>query len=172
MPHGLDTQKEVFFYEQEFYPLSNFSAFDLIWNTNLFPTSEHAYQWQKFPPELSILRESIRTAPSAHEAFRIARVNHMSVRPNWESVKVEVMRRILRAKAGRHEYVRRKLLETGDRQIIENSWRDNFWGWGENKDGTNMLGKLWMEVRDEIKDGIIESSITAAGCREFFEDTK
>ena len=39
---------------------------------------------------------------------------------------------------------------TGDRTLIENSWRDDFWGWGPNRDGQNMLGKLWMEVRAEL----------------------
>jgi hypothetical protein len=68
-------------------------------------------------------------------------------------VKVDVMRDILRAKVAQHEYVRRKLLATGDRELIEDSWRDDFWGWGPNRDGQNMLGKLWMEVRAELDHG-------------------
>ena len=28
--------------------------------------------------------------------------------------------------------------------------RDDFWGWGPQRDGQNMLGKLWMEVRAQI----------------------
>jgi ribA/ribD-fused uncharacterized protein len=66
-------------------------------------------------------------------------------------VKVDIMRDILRAKADQHEYVRRKLLATGDRELIEDSWRDDFWGWGPNRDGQNMLGKLWMEIRSELR---------------------
>jgi hypothetical protein len=66
-------------------------------------------------------------------------------------VKVDIMRRILRSKVEQHEYVRRKLLATGARELVEDSWRDDFWGWGENRNGQNMLGKLWMEVRDEIQ---------------------
>ena len=42
---------------------------------------------------------------------------------------------------------------TGERELIEDSWRDGFWGWGENRDGKNMLGKLWMEVRAELRVG-------------------
>ena len=45
----------------------------------------------------------------------------------------------------------KKLLDSGDRILIENSWRDDFWGWGPSKDGANHLGKLWMEVRDEVR---------------------
>jgi ribA/ribD-fused uncharacterized protein len=64
---------------------------------------------------------------------------------------VGVMRCLLRAKADQHEYVRRKLLATGERELIEDSWRDSFWGWGPTKDGQNMLGRLWMEIREEIR---------------------
>ena len=60
------------------------------------------------------------------------------------------MRGIIRAKAEQHEYVLHKLMETGDRELVEDSWLDDFWGWGTNRDGQNMLGKLWMEVRAEL----------------------
>jgi ribA/ribD-fused uncharacterized protein len=68
-----------------------------------------------------------------------------------DAVKVDIMRDILRAKVAQHEYVRRKLLATGERELIEDSWRDDFWGWGPNRDGQNMLGKLWMEIRAELR---------------------
>ena len=60
------------------------------------------------------------------------------------------MKDILKAKVFQHSYVRRKLVQTGDRELIEDSWRDSFWGWGPDKDGQNHLGKLWMEVREEL----------------------
>ncbi len=40
-------------------------------------------------------------------------------------------------------------METGDRELIESSPIDSFWGWGPNKDGQNHLGKIWMKLRDE-----------------------
>ncbi len=159
MNHKLDTDTQVFFYEQDFYVLSNFSAFTLQWKGRRFDTSEAAYHWEKFiladgyddNGETHDLQEMILYAPSAHEAFKIAEINVIHRRPDWNEVKVSIMKDILRAKASQHEYVRRKLLETGDRELIEDSWRDSFWGWGENKDGQNMLGKLWMEIREEIR---------------------
>jgi predicted NAD-dependent protein-ADP-ribosyltransferase YbiA (DUF1768 family) len=48
MNHKLDTDTQVFFYEQEFYVLSNFSAFNLRFGGITFPTSEHCYHWHKF----------------------------------------------------------------------------------------------------------------------------
>ena len=146
----LDTDEQVFFYENDFYPLSNFSAFCLYWKGLQFYNSEVAYHWEKFPDEPDI-QAVIRNAISAHESFKIAECHKASRRKDWDVVKVDIMRDILRAKASQHEYVRRKLLQTGDRELIENSWRDDFWGWGKNRGGQNMLGKLWMEIRTELR---------------------
>ena len=66
-------------------------------------------------------------------------------------IAVLIMRNILFAKAKQHEYVRRKLLETGDRELVEDSWRDDYWGWGPNRDGQNILGNLWMKIRAELR---------------------
>lgn len=147
--HGLDTDERVCFYEQEFYVLSNFSAFRMRWKGGNFDTSEHVYHWEKFSGRPDI-QHDIWSAPSAHEAFKRAE-RHSEHRPDWDAVKVDIMRDILRAKSSQHEYVRRKLLETGDREIVENSWRDSFWGWGSDQRGLNMLGKLWMEIRAELR---------------------
>jgi ribA/ribD-fused uncharacterized protein len=151
-PLKLDTDCRVYFYEQDHYYLSNFSAFTLRWCGITFPTSEHAYQWERFRlTSQDAIRDSIRNAPSAHVAFKTAQQCKHLQRGMWNDVKVDTMRQILRLKAHQHEYVRRKLLQTGDRELIENSWRDDYWGWGESRDGQNMLGKLWMEIRDELR---------------------
>jgi ribA/ribD-fused uncharacterized protein len=148
--HKMDTSAQIFFYEQDFYVLSNFSAFRLSWGMYTFDTSEAAYHWEKFPGFV-YARRAIREAASAHEAFKVAEQYKEHRRSDWDDIKVDVMRRILRAKASQHEYVLRKLLATGERELIEDSWRDDFWGWGPNRDGQNMLGKLWMEVRAELR---------------------
>jgi ribA/ribD-fused uncharacterized protein len=158
-PLKLDTDTQVFFYEQDHYYLSNFSAFRVKLLVDdgqggeihcTFDTSEAAYHWFKFP-HLPELQAHIRAAQSAHAAFKLAEQYRERKRPDWDAIKADVMREVLRAKVRQHEYVRRKLLETGDRELIENSWRDDVWGWGPNRDGQNLLGKLWMEVRAELR---------------------
>ena len=52
----------------------------------------------------------------------------------------------------------KKLLEAGDRRIVEDSSKDSFWGWGPNKDGRNELGKIWMRLRDEFHSSLIGTS--------------
>lgn len=153
--HKLDTETQVFFYEQDFYVLSNFSAFRVAIFDRVFDTSEAAYHWAKFSDGSAVheaIREEILAAPSAHAAFKIAEKYKSLVSEEWPSRRVDMMRVILKAKVNQHEYVCRKLLATGDRELIEDSWRDNFWGWGPNKDGQNQLGKLWMEIRKEVKE--------------------
>lgn len=152
MNHKCDTDERVCFYEQEFYMLSNFSAFEVDLYGQTFKTSEHAYQWLKFAgTRYQGVAEQIRDARSAHDAFKLAELHADLRRPDWGHVKVGEMLLILRQKANQHEYVHRKLLETGDRLLVEDSWRDDYWGWGPNKDGKNELGKLWMLVRDELR---------------------
>lgn len=156
--HKLDDNRTVYFYEQDFYVLSNFSSFMVsIWGL-LFNTSEHAYHWAKFMPDpeygyagQSSIQREIALSRSAHDAFKLGEKFKPYRHPQWDSIKVETMRAILRAKVQQHEYVKRKLLDTGERTLIEDSWRDDFWGWGPNKDGQNWLGKLWMEIRDDVQ---------------------
>ena len=147
--HGLDTETQVFFYEQDFYVFSNFSSFKVEIEGVVFDTSEQAYHWYKFTNRPDIQEEILKTR-SAHDAFKLA--NHFKEQriQNWDEIKVEVMLKILRAKVSQHQYIKRKLIDTGNRELIENSWRDNVWGWGENKDGMNLLGKCWMTIRKEL----------------------
>ncbi len=150
------------FYEREFYPLSNFSAFKLRMAGITFDTAEAAYHWRKFPSYRAI-QVAIIGADSAHDAFKLAEMWREHRRADWDQVKVEFMLEILRLKVEQHEYVRRKLLETGDLELIECSWRDDFWGWGAKKDGKNMLGKLWMQVRGELRAELAPAQAEPAG---------
>lgn len=145
----MDRGDPVFFYEHEFYVFSNFSSFALEWKGKLWPTSEHAYHAEKFGDEET--KETIRAMRSAHDAFKFAEANRNKRRADWNDVKLGIMKDILREKVNQHPYVKKKLLESGERPLIEDSWRDDEWGWGPNKDGKNLLGKLWMEIRDEFR---------------------
>jgi len=153
--HKLDNERQVFFYEQDFYVLSNFSSFEVEWSGFTFKTSEHLYHWLRFTlsdlPGAQLIAGKVKNARSAHDAFKLAQQEQRFQVGDWDFQKIAFMREILREKANQHEYVRRKLLATDDRELIEDSWRDDFWGWGPNRDGQNMLGKLWMEIRAELR---------------------
>lgn len=146
--HGNDTEKQIFFYEHEYYVFSNFSSFQLEWKGILWMTSEHAYHSEKF--EDKELIEQLKNTRSAHDAMKLAYANKDKYRKDWDNVKLKVMKEILRAKIEQHPYVKKKLIQSGDKELIEDSWRDSYWGWGPNKNGENHLGKIWMELREEI----------------------
>lgn len=149
----LATSGEVIgFYEREFYPLSNFSSFQVEWRGRLWPTSEHAYQAAHFFDTAPELVEQIYNTSSAHEAFKVAKSNADKAPDTWEEDKVEIMEDICRHKLQQHPYVQRKLLQTKNLPLVEDSPKDPYWGWGEDREGRNELGKVWMRLRDWLKD--------------------
>lgn len=74
----------------------------------------------------------------------------ITLRPDWDLAKVEVMELCLRAKFMTHKDLADKLLKTGNRQLIEfNYWGDTYWGVTKNG-GQNVLGKLLMNIREDM----------------------
>ncbi len=142
-------EDKVFFYPKEFYIFDNYSSFQVEYGGILFPTSEHAYHAMKFIKTNPELFEKVKTAKSAHDAQKLAIENKDKVDLEWGKNKTSIMKNILRNKVNQHPYVLKKLLQSGKREIIEDSWRDAIWGWGKDKDGQNLLGKIWMELREE-----------------------
>ena len=142
--------------------LSNFWFCIVKFDGEEYPTVENAYQAAKVSydamrviivdgePKNVRIRELIRKA-SPGEAKRWGR--KVKIRPDWEEVKVPLMKQLLREKF-KNSYLQDKLLHTRDFILEEgNHWKDNFWGIcppGSGQ-GQNVLGKLLMEVREEIK---------------------
>ena len=95
--------------------------------------------------------KKILNSRSAHEAKKIAHEYKELRRPDWDSVKVSIMEELLRAKLAQHPYVRKKLLETKNYPLVEDSPTDSFYGCGQNLNGDNILGKLWEKLRAELQ---------------------
>jgi ribA/ribD-fused uncharacterized protein len=77
----------------------------------------------------------------------IEKYQDLAIRADWDDVRNDVMYLALTAKFTQNENLKKLLKDTGDAEIIEASPRDDYWGWGKNKDGQNMLGKLLMKCR-------------------------
>lgn len=145
-----ETKTAIYFFTVPFEPLNNFSAHQVeIWSM-CFPTAEHAYQWKKFSETQVEIAKQILEAGSPETAQYIAREHTKLLPKEWHDKKVAVMEKILRAKLAQHESVRDALKRSGERKIVENSPVDNFWGCGPKGDGKNMMGVLWMKIRDSI----------------------
>lgn len=143
------------FYEREFFVFSNFSSFQVEWRGKTWQTSEHAYQAARYFGIAPTFAEKIHGLPSAHEAYTFMRNNRDSERPNWYNEKRDVMYDIVRHKLTQHAYIQKQLLKTGAALIVEDSPVDPFWGWGADRKGRNELGKIWMQLREELINGEI-----------------
>jgi ribA/ribD-fused uncharacterized protein len=84
-------------------------------------------------------------------AMRLERKHRDKRRKDWQEVKVEIMTEIIAAKVAQHDDVRECLLKTGNKEIIENSPWDSFWGIGKEGKGQNTSGKILMRVREELR---------------------
>ena len=118
-----------------------------------WPSTEHFIQAQKYVG--TPIAEKIRKCRSAREAFEMARKPQYQVwlRPDWhKGVKDDVMHLAVKEKFTQHRDLRKLLLGTGERDIIEHTTNDSYWGdgggWGR---GQNKLGKILMQVRDELR---------------------
>jgi ribA/ribD-fused uncharacterized protein len=145
-----ESEKMIGFYERRFYCFSNFSSFSVEWRNRLWQTSEHAYQAAKFMDKNPEIVEEIYNSKSAHDSKKIACEKYKdNVCFDWDSKKIQIMEEICLAKLQQHKFIQKRLIQTKNKEIIEDSPKDNFWGWGSDKKGRNELGKIWMRLRDE-----------------------
>jgi len=127
--------------------LSNFFPSPIRLGNSVFPTVEHAYQAAKTMDKP--LRKEIATAKTPGKAKRLGQL--VPLRPDWEDIKVTVMYKALKAKFKQNKLLGKKLVNTGDKLLFEgNDWGDRFWGVYKGR-GKNVLGRLLMDVREEIK---------------------
>ena len=131
--------------------MSNFFNAPFVVDGQRYQTMEHFFQSQKTLDPIEAAR--IRIASGPGEAKRLGR--KIELRKDWESIKLDVMRRGVKAKFDQNEQLRVRLLETGDQELQEgNYWHDLYWGIDEETGcGENWLGKILMEIREQYRSG-------------------
>ena len=143
--------EDIYFYstKPEHREFSNFHEASFTLDDKEWPTVEHYFQAAKFQanPEY---QEKIRRAASPAAAKKLGASKAVPIRSNWDTFRIEVMRKAVEAKFSQNEDLKEKLLETGNRNLVEASPTDTFWGIGKSKKGQNMLGKLLMELRGKL----------------------
>lgn len=136
-------------FDKEHKWLSNFAPCTIVLNGISYPSVEHAYMSAKSNDVRWYLKctdESIKPGTIKKLSRGILLVS------NWDAIKIEVMQECLNQKY-RQEPYRTLLIETDDVFIQEgNYWGDTFWGVDLNTNtGDNRLGKLIMEIRENLK---------------------
>jgi hypothetical protein len=151
-----NASEDIKFYranEKPYGAFSNLFKSVITFEDRLYPTAEHAYQAGKAVKPA--VREWILQAPTPALAAMAAHgLYTWDIVPNWANIKIDRMRAVLRAKFTQHPDLRELLLETGARRLVEagtvNNAVNRFWGEVNGK-GENTLGKLLMEIRNELR---------------------
>jgi len=147
------TDDPITSFRREYAFLSNFYAHPIEIDGDTYPTNEHAFQALKTDDPAE--RQRVREAKTPASAKSLGK--RVTLRAEWDTLRFEVMERLIRIKFADPE-VSAKLLATGKRELIEgNTWRDTTYGCIITKDGLwrgrNELGKILMRVRAETEVG-------------------
>ncbi|CBX87935.1 hypothetical protein [Roseovarius Plymouth podovirus 1] len=148
------TKKPIMGFQGEYRWLSNFWTAPIVVTGFEYQNTEAAYQAAKTINVAHRMQFKNMTGGEAKRAGRSVIMRH-----DWDFVKLEIMELVLRAKFMAHADLALKLIETGDRDIVElNTWGDTHWGQVKDKEGNlvgeNVLGKLLMNIRSDINKGL------------------
>ena len=129
-------------------------GFPIVVNGIKFQSSEGLYQALKFPhaPEQQI---KIAKASNGWWAKKVAYSKNFKPYEQWDEHRIDAMRVALAFKLAQNPELAQIIRDTGERDIIENSSRDAFWGANPvdgGFNGANVLGKLLMDLRCYLND--------------------
>jgi len=131
-------------------PLASFSRYGFELEGVEWPSVEHYFQAMKF--EDPAYREKIRAARHPKQARRLGRTRFKKIRQDWSTLRRVVMTRAIYTRGRTHESIASALLSTGDKQLVENSQYDYFWGCGRDRRGHNTYGQVLMDVRNKLRE--------------------
>ena len=135
-------------FEGKYRFLSNFGTGQIEYEGEIYLTAEHFYQAAKTLDDDE--QKFVRISPTPGEAKM--RGKKVTKREDWDEVKDGIMRKALRLKFEQNPELAKKLLATGDQELVEgNTWGDTYWGacFGS---GQNKLGLLLQERRKAMQD--------------------
>ncbi|WP_415953032.1 NADAR family protein [Methanobrevibacter woesei] len=131
----------------KYWFLSNFYESPIEDENITYSTVEHYFQAQKTLNR----EEKLKIAKASKPAKAKKMGRQVNLRKDWEDIKLQVMEKALRLKFQNPD-LRKKLIATGDEELIEgNQWGDRYWGVC-NGSGKNKLGKLLMKIRKELQE--------------------
>jgi len=145
--------------------LSNMcGGFPVVVNGVPIKSVEALYQACRYPHHPDIQR-LILQQNSPMIAKRVAKPHLSNTREDWDSVRILIMKWVLRVKLAQNmDRFSKVLEETSDMPIVELSRKDGFWGAKPLEEsicvGVNALGRLLMELRQQLKENGRERFLT------------
>ena len=150
----LSTDRRIASFRGKYGFLSNMYKCPVKFDGVEYSCSESAFQAQKCA--YNVDKAEFKNLDGV-EAKKLGR--KVTLRSDWEKVKKDVMFEIVSAKFSQHPDLAKKLVATGDKQLVEgNTWYDTYWGVFNGR-GKNVLGKILMDVREEL---IMNKSVDAS----------
>lgn len=147
-------------FKGEYFFLSNYYLIPILYNDLYYPSVEHAYMsakcddpsWKGYCGNSNITPADVKRESK-----------YVKLVDNWDVIKFKVMKDCLRNKF-EVPSLRLKLIQTGNQNLQEgNYWGDQIWGIDLNVNpnfGENMLGRLLMEIRNNINEELEKEIIS------------
>lgn len=136
------------------FPLSSFYPVTITFAEETYPSLEHAYHALK---TANLEQRKRFQDPTLRPGDAKKMGKKVTLRKDWNSVRVITMANLLEVKFGPTNLELRKYLaSTSPKLLIEgNLWHDNFWGICfcpscRSCSGTNKLGQMLMNLRETV----------------------
>ena len=144
-----DFPEEIIAFNEEHAFLGNAFPAPVVFEEIAYPSAEAAFQASKCD-DLAMRRQFARFSP---EKVR-QKGNMVTPRSGWEAEKDDIMREIVRQKFLQNPGLGERLLDTGNRTLIDGGKGKKDTCWGVNTttwEGENRLGKLLMALREQMR---------------------
>lgn len=156
MSYAIKTKDPILSFRVYYSFLSNFYNGNVfVYNNMKFKNAESAFQSRK-DDTMARYFEMLNPLMSKNLGRKV------NLRNDWEEIKDKIMYEVCYEKFTQCEKLKNKLLETGDRELVEgNNYGDTYWGMVYNNKtnewvGENKLGIILMTVRDNIRENNIK----------------
>jgi len=146
--------------------LSNWipSNLDIEYDGKVFTNSEQLFMYFKAMhfKDFEMAKDIIEYGTKPREAKDMGRKVMNYNEEEWAKLRENAMHIAVKAKFESDEELKNKLLSTGDKILVEGTPFDGIWGvkikWDDDRildeknwNGLNLLGKVLMDVREELK---------------------
>ena len=141
--------------------LSNFYPVEFKMDGETFISSEQAFMFKKAIYFKDNHNASlILKARTPKEAKALGRKVRNFNQDEWSRVSSDIMEEVLICKFSQNNDIKKKLVDTGDSELVEASPYDRIWGIGYTKEealnnidnwGENLLGQILTKLSNEIK---------------------
>lgn len=141
-----DSVEKIDSFRGDNYFLSNMYPSEVTYNGITYKNSEAAFQAQK-DPKRSREFSNLDGKTAKKKGGRRGDITPVE---DWDNVKQKIMYDIVKAKFEQNPELLSKLKDTGSAILEEgNDWNDKEWG-TVNGEGKNLLGKILMQVREDL----------------------